>query len=192
MRRTQASRAHGARGVFTPAFDATLPPLHIYMFASMASWRAWVLAPLMLSICFLFFHCDRKERRSGRQEREPTREVAVSSVAYACVHQRAARPVTPALPLSAPCRDNLPPRASSLAPTACIMMTTNGRGDAQALLPLTKWKDGSARTPWERINLSASGLLSPITCAVHRPRKRDVISRAAIEKIPHESQGADA
>lgn len=33
---------------------------------------------------------------------------------------------------------------------------------------LTKWKEGSARTPWERINLSAAGLLSPITCAGHR------------------------
>jgi hypothetical protein len=29
----------------------------------------------------------------------------------------------------------------------------------------TKWNDGSARTPWLRISLSAAGLLSPMTCA---------------------------
>eukprot|EP00320_Phaeocystis_rex_P004734 CAMPEP_0119073230 /NCGR_PEP_ID=MMETSP1178-20130426/63337_1 /TAXON_ID=33656 /ORGANISM="unid sp, Strain CCMP2000" /LENGTH=81 /DNA_ID=CAMNT_0007055293 /DNA_START=112 /DNA_END=357 /DNA_ORIENTATION=- len=31
------------------------------------------------------------------------------------------------------------------------------------LLSFQKWNDGSARTPWLRMSLSASGLLSPIT-----------------------------
>ena len=31
-------------------------------------------------------------------------------------------------------------------------------------LPFQKWNEGSARTPWLRISLSAAGLLSPITC----------------------------
>ena len=55
--------------------------------------------------------------------------------------------------------------------TACtgVRACTAGLAECQR----TKWKDGSARTPWLRISLSAAGQLSPITCAsqanVHHP-----------------------
>ena len=62
-------------------------------------------------------------------------------------------------------RDAAGGAASALRPSSLGIMRLRKGSSIWAGMARTKWNDGSARTPWLRISLSAAGLLSPITCA---------------------------
>ena len=52
-------------------------------------------------------------------------------------------------------------------PLEKVALQEGGGAEARAcFLFFQKWNEGRARTPWLRISLSASGLLSPITCVI--------------------------
>lgn len=114
------------------------------MFASIASCSACVFAPLMLSICSLFFHCICRQAHV------------------------AARGLVGMPPAATRGRFEGRRRRSGFGFAALkslgIMRLRKG-SSIWAGMARTKWNDGSARTPWLRISLSAAGLLSPMTCA---------------------------